>query len=143
MVARVARPTWGLADWPVRALVVGVESLQEGEQEDPGGGGKDDFSGDAVGVTPAGLRGTVRTTLACCLHNPLLQLERMGCRWLDVIFEWEGVFVEDDTRLERQAWLTPAEEDGKSPPTAFKRLRPTTPSPRCSVGLGTPRRSGS
>ncbi|KAI4973310.1 hypothetical protein ZWY2020_029018 [Hordeum vulgare] len=43
----------------------------------------------------------------------------MGCGWVGVIFEWEGMVVEDDTRLERQAWLTLAEEEGKSPPPAF------------------------
>ena len=59
-----------------------------------------------------------------------MQLERMGCRWLDVIFELEGVVMEDDTRLERQAWLTPAEEEGKSSP----RRR------RCSGDEGRPHR---
>uniref|UniRef100_A0A0A9F4H8 Genetic modifier n=1 Tax=Arundo donax TaxID=35708 RepID=A0A0A9F4H8_ARUDO len=53
------------------------------------------------------------------LHNPLLRLERMSCGWLGVIFEWEGVIVEDDAELERQAWLTLAQEEGKSPPPAF------------------------
>uniref|UniRef100_A0A1D1YX55 Phosphorylated carbohydrates phosphatase TM_1254 n=1 Tax=Anthurium amnicola TaxID=1678845 RepID=A0A1D1YX55_9ARAE len=53
------------------------------------------------------------------LHNPLLRLERMGCGWLGVIFEWEGVVVEDDSNLEKQAWLALAQEEGKSPPPAF------------------------
>lgn len=53
------------------------------------------------------------------LHNPLLRLERMGCGWLAVIFEWEGVIVEDDPELEKQAWLILAQEEGKSPPPAF------------------------
>lgn len=53
------------------------------------------------------------------LHNPLLRQERMGCGWLAVIFEWEGVIVETDSRLERQAWLMLAQEEGKSPPPAF------------------------
>ncbi|KAK8945277.1 hypothetical protein KSP40_PGU008549 [Platanthera guangdongensis] len=53
------------------------------------------------------------------LHNPLLRLERMGCGWLCVIFEWEGVIVEEDPELEKQAWLILAEEVGKSPPPAF------------------------
>uniref|UniRef100_A0A804M1V2 Nuclear pore complex protein NUP96 n=1 Tax=Zea mays TaxID=4577 RepID=A0A804M1V2_MAIZE len=43
----------------------------------------------------------------------------MCCWWLGVIFEWEGVIVEDDAELERQAWLTLAQEEGKSPPPAF------------------------
>lgn len=53
------------------------------------------------------------------LHNPLLRLERMGCGWLGVIFEWEGVIAEDDPSLEKQAWLALSQEEGKSPPPAF------------------------
>lgn len=53
------------------------------------------------------------------LHNPLLRQERMGCGWLGVIFEWEGVIVEDDPELEKKAWLVLAQEEGKSPPPAF------------------------
>ncbi|XP_020574820.1 uncharacterized protein LOC110020887 isoform X2 [Phalaenopsis equestris] len=53
------------------------------------------------------------------LHNPLLRQERMGSGWLGIIFEWEGVIVEDDPSLERQAWLVLAEEEAKSPPPAF------------------------
>ena len=43
----------------------------------------------------------------------------MCCGWLGVIFEWEGVIVEDDAELERQTWLTLAQEEGKSSPPAF------------------------
>lgn len=53
------------------------------------------------------------------LHNPLLRQERMGCGWLGAIFEWEGVIIEDNPDLEKQAWLTLAQEEGKSPPPAF------------------------
>lgn len=53
------------------------------------------------------------------LHNPLLRQERMGCGWLGAIFEWEGVIVEDNPDLERQAWLVLSEEEGKSPPPTF------------------------
>lgn len=53
------------------------------------------------------------------LNNPLLRHERMGCGWLGAIFEWEGVLVEDNPELEKQAWLTLAQEEGKSPPPAF------------------------
>lgn len=53
------------------------------------------------------------------LNNPLLRQERMGCGWLAVIFEWDGVIVEADGQLERQAWLMLAQEEGKSPPPAF------------------------
>lgn len=53
------------------------------------------------------------------LQNPLLRLERMGSGWLSAIFELEGVITEDDPDLEIQAWLTLAEEEGRSPPPAF------------------------
>lgn len=53
------------------------------------------------------------------LSNPLLRQERMGCGWLGVIFEWEGVLVEDNPDLEKQAWLALSQEEGKSPPPAF------------------------
>ncbi|PQP99971.1 sugar phosphatase YfbT [Prunus yedoensis var. nudiflora] len=53
------------------------------------------------------------------LHNPLLRQERMGSGWLVAIFEWEGVLIEDNTDLEKQAWLALSQEEGKSPPPAF------------------------
>ncbi|KAK9277167.1 hypothetical protein L1049_006706 [Liquidambar formosana] len=53
------------------------------------------------------------------LHNPLLRQERMGCGWLGAIFEWEGVIIEDNPDLEKQAWLVLSQEEGKSPPPAF------------------------
>ena len=53
------------------------------------------------------------------LHNPLLRQERMGCGWLGAIFEWEGVIIEDNPDLEKQAWLALSQEEGKSPPLAF------------------------
>lgn len=53
------------------------------------------------------------------LHNPLLRQERMGSGWLVAIFEWEGVLIEDNPDLEKQAWLALSEEEGKSPPPAF------------------------
>ncbi|KAJ0805798.1 putative sugar-terminal-phosphatase [Helianthus annuus] len=53
------------------------------------------------------------------LHNPLLRQERMGCGWLGAVFEWEGVIVEDNPDHEKQAWLTLAQEEGKSPPPSF------------------------
>lgn len=53
------------------------------------------------------------------LHNPLLRQERMGCGWLGAIFEWEGVIVEDNPDLEKQAWLMLSQEEGKSPPPTF------------------------
>lgn len=53
------------------------------------------------------------------LGNPLLRFEHMGCGWLGVIMEWEGVIVEDDPHIERRAWLALAEEEGKKPPATF------------------------
>ncbi|KAJ3693027.1 hypothetical protein LUZ60_012122 [Juncus effusus] len=53
------------------------------------------------------------------LQNPLARLERMGCGWLGVILEFEGVIVENDPKIEKKAWLLLAEEEGKSPPPAF------------------------
>ncbi|XAR70296.1 Sugar-terminal-phosphatase [Bertholletia excelsa] len=53
------------------------------------------------------------------LHNPLLRQERMGCGWLGAIFEWEGVLIEDNPNLEKQAWVALAQEEGKCPPPAF------------------------
>ncbi|XP_042484911.1 5-amino-6-(5-phospho-D-ribitylamino)uracil phosphatase, chloroplastic-like [Macadamia integrifolia] len=53
------------------------------------------------------------------IHNPLLRQERMGCGWLGAIFEWEGVIIEDNTDLEKQAWLVLSQEEGNSPPPAF------------------------
>ncbi|KAK4400814.1 5-amino-6-(5-phospho-D-ribitylamino)uracil phosphatase, chloroplastic [Sesamum angolense] len=53
------------------------------------------------------------------LNNPLLRLERMGCGWLGAIFEWEGVLIEDNPDLEKQAWLALSQEEGKSTPPAF------------------------
>ncbi|KAL6501696.1 5-amino-6-(5-phospho-D-ribitylamino)uracil phosphatase, chloroplastic [Orobanche gracilis] len=38
---------------------------------------------------------------------------------LGVIFEWEGVIVEGNPDLEKQAWLVLSEEEGRSPPTTF------------------------
>ncbi|ERM95068.1 hypothetical protein AMTRI_Chr07g30490 [Amborella trichopoda] len=53
------------------------------------------------------------------LKNPLLRQHRMGCGWLGVIMEWEGVLIEDDPDLERRSWLILSQEEGKSPPPAF------------------------
>lgn len=53
------------------------------------------------------------------LHNPLLRQHRMGCGWLGVILEWEGVIVDDDADLERKSWTALAEEEGRRPPPTF------------------------
>ncbi|KAE8814658.1 genetic modifier [Hordeum vulgare] len=126
LVARVVpmrQPARRLADWPGRALAaVGFtkEAVPRKEfrgipgEGDTGGLGTDDAPPAATPSWPPQNRADDPS-----LHNPLMRLERMGCGWVGVIFEWEGMVVEDDTRLERQAWLTLAEEEGKSPPPAF------------------------
>lgn len=53
------------------------------------------------------------------LHNPLLRQHRMGCGWLGVILEWEGVIVDDDADFERKSWTALAEEEGRRPPPTF------------------------
>ncbi|XP_051119567.1 5-amino-6-(5-phospho-D-ribitylamino)uracil phosphatase, chloroplastic-like [Andrographis paniculata] len=53
------------------------------------------------------------------LNNPLLRQERMGCGWLTAVFEWDGVLIEDNPDLEKNAWLALSDEEGKSPPPAF------------------------
>ncbi|XP_043716937.1 5-amino-6-(5-phospho-D-ribitylamino)uracil phosphatase, chloroplastic-like [Telopea speciosissima] len=53
------------------------------------------------------------------LRNPLLRQERMGAGWLGAIFELEGVLIEDNPDIEKQAWLVLSQEEGKSPPPAF------------------------
>ncbi|CAM0953126.1 unnamed protein product [Alopecurus aequalis] len=131
LVARVTRQPFPapqrLADWPVRALAVGLTKEASSPRREyrgiPGDGDTSDdlgFGDDDLGAAPATPSWPPRNRADDpSLHNPLLRLERMGCGWLGVIFEWEGVIVEDDTHLEKQAWLTLAEEEGKSPPLAF------------------------
>ncbi|KAF3792612.1 Phosphorylated carbohydrates phosphatase [Nymphaea thermarum] len=53
------------------------------------------------------------------LANPLLRQERMGCGWLGVIFEMEGVIIEESSDLENRSWLMLAQEEGKQPPPGF------------------------
>ncbi|KAE8677984.1 RING/FYVE/PHD zinc finger superfamily protein [Hibiscus syriacus] len=53
------------------------------------------------------------------LHNPRLRQERMSCGWLAAIFDLEGVIIKDNPELEKEAWLTLAEEEGRSPIPAF------------------------
>ncbi|KMZ67268.1 HAD-superfamily hydrolase subfamily IA, variant 3:Beta-phosphoglucomutasehydrolase [Zostera marina] len=53
------------------------------------------------------------------LHNPLLRQQRLGSGWLGVILEWEGVVIEDDSKLEQQAWLILSDEQGKPTPPTF------------------------
>ncbi|VFQ83960.1 unnamed protein product [Cuscuta campestris] len=53
------------------------------------------------------------------IHNPLVRHERLGCGWLAAVFEWEGVLIEDNPDLEREAWLALSREEGKPPPPAF------------------------
>lgn len=125
LVARVTRqlsPARRLADWPIRALAIGVTKEASPPRREfrgiPGDGG-DDIGDVGVATNPAPSWPPRNRADDPNLHNPLLRLERMGCGWLGVIFEWEGVIVEDNTELEKQAWLTLAQEEGKSPPLAF------------------------
>lgn len=53
------------------------------------------------------------------LHNPLDRQNRLGCGWMGALLEWEGVVVGDYSAEHKKAWLTLAEEEGKSPPLAF------------------------
>mmetsp|Transcript_24845 Transcript_24845/g.41532 ORF Transcript_24845/g.41532 Transcript_24845/m.41532 type:complete len:398 (+) Transcript_24845:276-1469(+) len=53
------------------------------------------------------------------IHNPLDRQNRLGCGWMGVLLEWEGVIVGDYSEEHKQAWLQLAEEEGKSPPLAF------------------------
>lgn len=53
------------------------------------------------------------------LHNPLLRMERMGCGWLGAIFEWEGVIIDDNPDLDKQAWLALSQEEGRPAPPTF------------------------
>ncbi|CAI5516000.1 unnamed protein product, partial [Closterium sp. Naga37s-1] len=53
------------------------------------------------------------------LHNPLRRLERMGCGWLAVLLEWEGVVIDDGSAFERQAWIALAEEEGRPQPPVW------------------------
>jgi len=120
LVARVTRqPSPRLADWPVKALAMGVTKEASPRREYRGIPGDGGDMGDAGVTNPAPSWPPRNRADDPKLHNPLLRLERMGCGWLGVVFEWEGVIVEDDAELERQAWLTLAQEEGKSPPPAF------------------------
>jgi HAD superfamily hydrolase (TIGR01509 family) len=131
LVARQPSPAKAaqrLAGWPVRALAVGVTKEASSPHREyrgiPGDGDTSDdfgFGDDDLGAAPTTTPSWPPRNRADdpSLHNPLLRLERMGCGWLGVIFEWEGVIVEDDTKFEKQAWLSLAEEEGKSPPLAF------------------------
>ncbi|GJN34699.1 hypothetical protein PR202_gb23385 [Eleusine coracana subsp. coracana] len=120
LVASVARQLPPrLADWPVKALAMGVTKEASPRKEYRGIPGDGGDMGDVQVTGPAPSWPPRNRADDPNLQNPLLRLERMGCGWLGVIFEWEGVIVEDDAQLERQAWLTLAQEEGKSPPPEF------------------------
>ncbi|GJM99600.1 hypothetical protein PR202_ga16720 [Eleusine coracana subsp. coracana] len=120
LVASVARQLPPrLADWPVKALAMGVTKEASPRKEYRGIPGDGGDMGDVQVTGPSPSWPPRNRADDPNLQNPLLRLERMGCGWLGVIFEWEGVIVEDDGQLERQAWLTLAQEEGKSPPPEF------------------------
>ncbi|RWW21286.1 hypothetical protein GW17_00014574 [Ensete ventricosum] len=78
------------------------------------------YTTDSTGLSPGRTWPPVNKADDPTIHNPLLRRERMGCGWLAVIFEWEGVIVEDDDpELEHRAWVALSQEEGKSPPLAF------------------------
>jgi beta-phosphoglucomutase-like phosphatase (HAD superfamily) len=43
----------------------------------------------------------------------------MGCGYLSVIVEWDGVIVEEDSKLDRDSWLALAREEARPAPLAF------------------------
>ncbi|MBA0839325.1 hypothetical protein Goarm_005068, partial [Gossypium armourianum] len=57
--------------------------------------------------------------LAMELTKEVYAYEGKAPRNWSALFEWEGVIIEDNPQLEKQAWLALAEEEGKSPPPAF------------------------
>lgn len=77
------------------------------------------YTPDTAGSSPGSLWPPPNKADNPRIHNPLLRQERMGCGWFAVIFELEGVIVEDEPELEKQAWLVLSEEEGRSPPLAF------------------------
>mmetsp|Transcript_4819 Transcript_4819/g.17337 ORF Transcript_4819/g.17337 Transcript_4819/m.17337 type:complete len:410 (+) Transcript_4819:189-1418(+) len=53
------------------------------------------------------------------LHNPLQRLERLGCGYMGVVFDLEGVVAPDTNALHAKAWQVLAQEEGKPPPPLF------------------------
>ncbi|CAL9147587.1 unnamed protein product [Musa hybrid cultivar] len=78
-----------------------------------------DYTTDATGLSPGRLWPPANKADDPMIHNPLLRQKRMGCGWFTVILELEGVIVEDDPELEKQAWVVLSREEGRSPPLAF------------------------
>lgn len=50
------------------------------------------------------------------LHNPLQRMHRLGTGWFGVIFEYEGVIVEDAHDNHTRAWLELMEKEGRAKP---------------------------
>ncbi|KAM0861144.1 hypothetical protein ACQ4PT_046077 [Festuca glaucescens] len=103
LVDRVTRQpsvkaTQRLADWPVRALAVGVTKEASSPKREycgiPWNGGvSDDFGNDDLGAAPSPLWPPRNRDDDHSLQNPLLRLKRTGCGWPASSFEWEEVIA--------------------------------------------------
>mmetsp|Transcript_43742 Transcript_43742/g.109746 ORF Transcript_43742/g.109746 Transcript_43742/m.109746 type:complete len:380 (+) Transcript_43742:451-1590(+) len=54
------------------------------------------------------------------LANPLLRHQRLSTAWMGVILEFEGIVLQSTWEAHLEAWLTVAEEEGKSPPLQWE-----------------------
>eukprot|EP00252_Welwitschia_mirabilis_P011895 TRINITY_DN26443_c0_g1_i1.p1 TRINITY_DN26443_c0_g1~~TRINITY_DN26443_c0_g1_i1.p1 ORF type:complete len:353 (+),score=78.71 TRINITY_DN26443_c0_g1_i1:273-1331(+) len=68
-----------------------------------------------------GVSTTISSPTPSKLDDPLLWNtygpdDHKGCSLFAAIMEWEGVIVEDDSQLQREAWFALAEEEGQDPP---------------------------
>ena len=52
-------------------------------------------------------------------HIPLLRLERLGCGYMGVIFDFEGVVAPNTNDIHSRAWQVLAEEEGRPAPPLF------------------------
>jgi hypothetical protein len=54
------------------------------------------------------------------LGNPLMRLQRLGTGWFGVIFEYEGVLVENAHDDHVKAWLELCKREGKPAPPRWQ-----------------------
>ncbi|WOK94865.1 hypothetical protein Cni_G03570 [Canna indica] len=109
-----------LMDLTIKSLTMEVTKQRNPSKEDWGRIARDlPYTTETRAHNPSRLWPPANKADNPMIHNPLLRQERMGCGWFAVIFELEGVIVEDDPELEKQAWLVLSEEEGRSPPLAF------------------------
>ncbi|CAL9104924.1 5-amino-6-(5-phospho-D-ribitylamino)uracil phosphatase, chloroplastic isoform X1 [Musa acuminata AAA Group] len=110
----------GFVDSTVKSMAMELTKEKNPSKEDWRRIARDlGYTSDTAGVSPGRLWPPANKADDPMIHNPLLRQERMGCGWFAVIFEMEGVIVEDDSELQRQAWLVLSREEGRSPPFAF------------------------